>query len=170
MSSSSPWDRLNPTIAELSQAIEQEVEKCPAAQRLGTHPGLGSLTALAFVLIIGRADRFQCGKQVASYLGPVPLEDSSGNRRRLGHITKQGSSLLRFLLVEAAQVTARSLPQWRSKYVHLMMRRGRKTAKVALARRLAVHLYWMMRQGSDYPQWVKFGSHAGQPGHRDGVR
>src|SRR6202790_1212554 len=59
------------------------------------------------------------------------LEDSSGNRRRLGHITKQGSSIMRFLLVEAAQVTARSLPEWRSKYLHLMMRRGRKIAKVA---------------------------------------
>jgi transposase len=163
-------DRLTPTIAELSQAIEQEVEKCPKAQRLMTHPGVGPLTALAFVLIIGEADRFQCGKQVASYLGLVPLEDSSGNRRRLGHITKQGSSMLRFLLVEAAQVTARSLPQWRSKYLHLMMRRGRKTAKVAMARKLAVRLYWMMRQGWDYQQWNKFGSHAGQPGHRDGVQ
>jgi len=69
-----------------------------------------SLTALGFVLIIGKAERFQCGKQVASYLGLVPLEDSSGNRRRLGHITKQGSSMLRFLLVEAAQVTVRSVP------------------------------------------------------------
>src|SRR5438128_11570889 len=88
-----------------------------------THPGVGALTALAFVLIIGRAERFQCGKQIASYLGLVPLEDSSGNRRRLGHITKQGSSILRFLMVEAAQVTVRSLPEWRSKYFHLMLRR-----------------------------------------------
>ncbi len=117
-------DRLNPTIAELSQAIEQEAEKCPEAQRLMTHPGVGPLTALAFVLIIGKAERFQCGKQIASYLGLVPLEKSSGNRRRLGHITKQGSSMVRFLLVEAAQVTVRSLPEWRRKYVQLMMRRG----------------------------------------------
>src|SRR5450631_3723577 len=64
----------------------------------------GSLTALAFVLIIGRAERFQCGKQIASYLGLVPSEDSSGDRRRLGHISKQGNALLRFLLLEAAQV------------------------------------------------------------------
>ena len=98
------------------------------------------------------------------------MELTSGNRRRLGHITKQGSSMLRFLLVEAAQVTVRSLPEWRSKYLHLMLRRGRKTAKVAMARRLAVRLYWMMRQGWDYQQWSKFGSHAGQPGNRDGVR
>jgi transposase len=162
-------DRLNPTITELSQAVEQEVEKCPEARRLMTHPGVGALTALAFVLIIGKADRFQCGKQVASYLGLVPLEDSSGNRRRLGHITKQGSSMMRFLLVEAAQVTVRSVPEWRRKYLHLMMRRGRKIAKVAMARRLAVRLYWMWRKEWDYAQWVKFGSHAGQPGNRDGV-
>ena len=163
-------DRLNPTIAELSQAVEQEVEKFPEAQRLATHPGVGPLTALAFVLIIGKAERFQCGKQVASYLGLVPLEDSSGNRRRLGHITKQGSSMLRFLLVEAAQVTVRSLPEWRNRYFHLMMRRGRKIAKVAMARRLAVSLYWMMRQGWDYQQWIEFGSYAGQPVHRHGVQ
>ena len=163
-------DRLNPTIAELSQAVEREVEKCPEAQRLATHPGVGPLTAMAFVLIIGEAERFQCGKQVASYLGLVPMEDSSGNRRRLGHITKQGSSILRFLLVEAAQVTVRSLPEWRSRYFHLMMRRGRKIAKVAMARRLAVSLYWMLRQGWDYQQYIEFGSHAGQPGNRHGVQ
>jgi transposase len=163
-------DRLNPTISDLTQAIEQEVEKCPEARRLRTHPGVGALTALAFVLIIGRTERFQCGKQIAAYLGLVPLEDSSGNRRRLGHITKQGSSILRFLLVEAAQVTARNIPEWRNKYVHLTMRRGRKIAKVAMARRLAIALYWMWRKGWDYEQLRKFGSHAGPPGHRDGVK
>jgi len=163
-------DRLTPTIAELSQAIEQEVEKCPAAQRLRTHPGVGSLTALAFVLIIGEVNRFRSGKQVASYLGLVPLEESSGNRRRLGHITKQGSSMMRFLLVEAAQVTVRSLPEWRSKYLHLVLRRGRKIAKVAMARRLAVHLFWMMRKEWNYQQLKKFGSHAGEPGNRHGVQ
>ena len=163
-------DGLNPTIAELTQAIEQEVEKYPAAQRLRTHPGVGPLTALAFVLMIGRADRFQCGKQIASYLGLVPLEDSSGNRRRLGHITKQGNALLRFLLVEAAQVTARSLPEWRSQYLHLTIRRGRKIAKVAMARKLAVRLYWMMRKEWDFGKLTKFGSHAGKPGTGDGVK
>ena len=163
-------DRLNPTIAELSLAIEHEVEQYPEAKQLMTHPGVGPLTALAFVLIIGNAERFQCGKQIASYLGLVPLEESSGNRRRLGHITKQGNSMLRFLLVEAAQVTVRSVPEWRSKYLHLMMRRGRKTAKIAMARKLAVRLYWMMRKEWDYHQLKKFGSHAGQPVHRHGVQ
>jgi hypothetical protein len=60
--------------------------------------------------------------------------------------------MMRFLLVEAAQVTVRSLPEWRRQYSHLMMRRGRKTAKVAMARRLAIRLYWMWRERRDYEQ------------------
>ena len=98
------------------------------------------------------------------------MEESSGQRRRLGHITKQGNSLLRFLLVEAAQVTVRSDQEWRSKYFHLAMRRGRKIAKVAMARRLAIQMYWMMRKEWDYEQVKKFGSHAGQPGNPHGVQ
>ena len=93
-------DRLSPTIAELTQTIEQKAEKCAAARRLRTHPGVGSLTAPAFALIIRTTDRFQRGKQIASYLGLVPSEESSGDRRRLGHISKQGNTLLRFLLDE----------------------------------------------------------------------
>ena len=127
------------------------------------------MTALALVLVIGKAERFRCGKQIASYIGLVPTEDSSGERRRLGHSSKQGSAILSFLLVEAAQVTVRSDPEWRSKYFHLAMRRGRKIAKVAMARRLAVRLYWMWRQGN-YQQLKKFGSHAGQPGTGVGVK
>ena len=73
-------------------------------------------------------------------------------------------------MVEAAQVTVRSLPEWRSKYFHLMMRRGRKIAKVAMARRLAIRLYWMWRKGWDYEQVKKFGSHAGPLGTGDGVQ
>ena len=163
-------DRLNPTIAQLTKAVEEEAEKCPEAQRLMTHPGVGPLTALAFVLVIGRAERFGCGKQIASYLGLVPSEESSGDRRQLGHISKQGNSLLRFLLVEAAQVAVRSDSEWRGRFFHLAMRRGRKIAKVAMARRLAVRLYWMWRKEWNYEQLTKFGSHAGQPGHPRGVR
>ena len=74
-----------------------------------------------------------------------------------------------FFLVEAAQVTTRSDPEWRSKYFHLALRRGRKIAKVAMARKLAVRLYWMWRKQWDYGQVKKFGSHAGQLGNRDGV-
>jgi transposase len=161
-------DQLTPKIQELTRALEQEVEKRPVARRLRTHPGVGPLTALAFELVIGTPERFHCGKQIASYVGLVPSEESSGDRRRLGHISKQGNSLLRYLLVEAAQVTVRSQPQWRSKFFHLALRRGRKIAKVAMARKLAVHLYWMWRRARDYGQLEKLGSHAGEPGNRHG--
>src|SRR5262249_28816536 len=91
-------DQLTPRIPELTRALEEEVEKRPVTRRLMTHPGVGPLTALAFELVIGTAGRFHCGKQIASYVGLVPEEQSSGDHRRLGHISKQGNALLRFLL------------------------------------------------------------------------
>ena len=163
-------DQLTPKIQELTRTLEEVVEKRPVARRLRTHPGVGPLTALAFELVIGTPERFPCAKQVASYVGLVPAEESSGDRRRLGHISKQGNSLLRFLLVEAAQVTVRSHPQWRSQFFHLAMRRGRKIAKVAMARKLAVQLYWMWRRGWSHEEMQKLGSHAGAPGNRHGVQ
>src|SRR5262249_12783823 len=136
-------DRLNPMIEELSKAIEQEAAQRSEVQLLMTHPGVGPITALAFVLIIGTPERFHCGRQIASYLGMIPCEESSSDHWRMGHLTKQGNVLLRFLLVEAAQTVARYEPEWRQHYFHLVQRRGRAIATVALARKLAVRLFWM---------------------------
>lgn len=163
-------DRLSPSIDELSRAIEQEAERRAVVQRLMTHPGVGPLTALAYVLIIGSPERFGSGKQIGSYLGLIPCEDSSAGRQRLGHISKQGNPLMRFLLVEAAQAAVRSDQDWRRQFVHLAMRRERRIAKVAMARKLAVRLYWMWRRGWNYQQLMKFGSHAGQPVYGHGVK
>jgi transposase len=151
-------DRMNPTIEELTAAAEQEARKRPEVLRLMTHPGVGPLTALAYVLIIGTPTRFHRGNQIGNYVGMIPSEDSSGGKQRLGHISKQGNSLLRFLLVEAAQAAARNNPDWRRRYLHLAMRRHKSIAKVAMGRRLAVRLYWMWRNGWNYSQSVKFGS------------
>jgi transposase len=155
-------DRMNPTIEQLTTAVEQEAKRRPEVLRLMTHPGVGPLTALAFVLIIGTPERFPCGKQIGSYVGLIPSEDSSAGRQRLGHISKQGNALLRFLLVEAAQAAVRYDLDWRRRFLHLAMRRERRIAKVAMARRLAIRLYWMWRNGWEYSQSVKFGSYAGQ--------
>ncbi len=155
-------DRMNPTIEELTAAVEQEAKKWPDVLRLMTHPGVGPLTALAFALIIGTPERFHCGKQIGSYVGLIPSEDSSGGQQRLGHISKQGNALLRYLLVEAVQAAVRCDSDWRRRYLHLAMRRERQIAKVAMARKLAVRLYWMWRNGWEYSQSVEFGSHAGQ--------
>ncbi len=163
-------DRLTPKIHELNGKLEQIVARRPVTRQLSAHPGVGALTALAFELVIGTPERSACAKQIASYVGLVPAEESSGDRRRLGHISKQGNVLLRFLLVEAAQVTVRSDAQWRSQFFHLAMRRGRKIAKVAMARKLAVELYWMWRRGWDYEKMQQLGSHAGEPGNPHGVQ
>ena len=163
-------DQLTPKIQELTRELEQEVEKRPVTRQLMTHPGVGPLTALAFELVIGTPERFGSSKQIASYVGLVPCEESSGDRRRLGHISKQGNSLLRFLLVEAAQITVRCDPDWRRRFLHPAMPRERRIAKVAMARKLAVRLYWMWRKGWDYEQLKKLGAHAGEPGNRQGVQ
>jgi transposase len=163
-------DQFDPSIDQLSQAIEQEAERIPEVKRLMTHPGVGPITALAFVLVIGTPERFGCGKQVASYLGLIPCEDSSADRWRLGHITKQGNALLRYLLGQAAQSVARCERQWQQQYAHLTMRRNKAIAKTAMARKLAVRLFWMWRKGWDYQQLNKFGSHVGKLGDSIGVK
>jgi transposase len=155
-------DQLDPKIEELTAAVEQEAKKRPEVLLLMTHPGVGPITGLVYVLVLGTPDRFPCGKQISSYTGLIPSEDSSAGRQRLGHISKQGNTLLRFLLVEASQAAARYNPDWRRRYLHLMMRREKRIAKVAMARKLAVRLYWMWRNGWDYSQLVEFGSHAGK--------
>jgi len=163
-------DRLNPTIEELTAAVEREARKRPEALRLMTHPGVGPLTALAYVLIIGTPTRFERGKQIGTYVGMIPSEDSSAGKQRLGHISKQGNSLLRFLLVEAAQAAARIHPEWRRRYTHLAMRRHRSIAQVAMGRKLGVRLYWMWRNGCEYWQSLEFGSYVGQLGTGHGVK
>jgi len=154
-------ERFDPNIDQLSQAIEQEAERMPEVQRLQTHAGVGPITALAFVLVLGTPDRFGCGKQVASYLGLIPCEDSSADSWRLGHISKQGNALLRHLLGQAAQSVARCDPEWRGQYAHLALRRNKAIAKVAMARQLAVRLYGRWRRQWDYQQLKKFGSNVG---------
>ena len=163
-------DRLSPSIEELTTAVQQEVNKRPEALRLMTHPGVGPITALAFVLIIGTPERFARGKQIGTYVGMIPIEESSGGKQRLGHISKQGSSLLRYLLVEAAQAAARYNPHWRRRYIRLAMRRHRSIVKVAMGRRMANRLYWMWRNGCEYSPSFEFGSYAGQLAVRHGVQ
>lgn len=129
--------------------------RMPAAQLLMTHPGVGSVTALAFVLTLGPVSRFPRGKAVASYFGLIPSEDSSGGKQRLGRIGKQGNAFLRELLAEAAHTAVRLDPEMGRQYKRLAQRKCRSIAKVAMARKLAVRLYWMLRRGIDYTQLIQ---------------
>jgi transposase len=133
------------------------------ARLLRTQPGVGPITALAFVLTLGDVGRFPRGKHVASYLGLIPREHSSGGRQRLGAISKQGNVFLRMLLVEAAHSVLRLDEGFRKQYQHRCHRKPKGVAKVAAARKLAVRLYWMLRTQTPYPEIVCIESTRGCP-------
>ena len=138
-------DHLNTVIEELDRAVQQQAESHAEAARLMTHPGVGPVTALAFVLTLGPVARFRRSKQVVSYLGLNPKERSSGGQQRTSSISKQGNTMMRWLLVEAGQTAVRFDPELLRLYRRLKFRRGANVAKVAIARKLAVKLYWMLR-------------------------
>ena len=150
--------QLDQQIAPLDEAAQQVAEQNPQARLLLTQPGVGPITALAFVLTIGEVSRFARGKQVASYLGLIPRERSSGGRQRLGAISKQGNSFVRMLLVEAVQNVTRCDAGFRKQYQHRCHSKPKGVAKVAAARRLAVRLYWMLRTQTPYPEIVRIES------------
>jgi transposase len=141
-------DQVQPQIEKLDAAVEVEAMRRSEVVRLMVQAGVGPVTALAFVLTLGPVKRFHNSRQVVSYLGLNPSEDSTGGHQRLGHISKQGNSMLRWLLVEAGQSAAQWDPELRRRYQRLKFRRGAKVAKVALARILAVRLYWLLREAS----------------------
>ena len=159
---------LDAEIAAMDVRVWAEVQRRPAARRLKTHPGVGPQTALATVLTLGEVSRFSSARKVSAYLGLVPTEYSSGGKQRLGHISKQGSSLMRFLLVEAGQSAVQRDEELQRAYKRLWVRQGnRAAAKVMVARRLAVRLYWMLRHEWTYAELVR---HAGKPGSSWGKR
>ena len=137
-------------IAELDRAVQQQAAAHGQAALLMTHPGVGPLTAMAFVLTVGPVERFPRSRRLSGYLGLDPSLDCSADRRRVGSISKQGNSMIRWLLVEAGQTAARRDPALRRLYQRLKFRRGSQIAKVAVARRLAVRMYWMLRTQADY--------------------
>jgi transposase len=143
-------DSLEENIVELTAAVTKEAEQNRLAQLLQTHPGVGPLTALAYVLTIGEVERFEHSKQLASYLGLIPREHSSGGRQKFGAISKQGNTFLRTLLVEAAQSAVQVEPELRRAYQRLKQKKHSALARVMIARKLAVRLYWMWKTQQPY--------------------
>ncbi len=148
-------DRLDAQVRELDRAVEEAGRARPEVALLRTHPGVGMVVALAYVLSVGPVERFPNGRHVVSYWGLNPREHSSGGRQHLGSISKQGNTMMRWLLVEAAQTAARFDPQLRRIYQRLKKQKASGVAKVAIARRLAVRLYWMLRTRHTYAQLVR---------------
>jgi transposase len=146
---------LEEKIRPLDQAVAKEAEQREAARRLATHPGVGPVISLATVLTMGDVHRFADSRSWVSYLGLNPSEQSSGQRRRLGSISKQGNPFLRQLLVEGAVTATRGDKDLARMYARLKAKKHHGVAKVAVARKLAVRLYWMARTRKSYPEVVR---------------
>jgi transposase len=135
--------QLEERIHQLERQLKALSHSLTPVKRLLTIPGIGLLTATALVGFVGEVSRFSSGRRFASYLGLVPREHSSGERRRLGAITKRGDAYLRTLLIHGARsvllaAKRHSHPdQLRRWALCLQNRRGHNRATVALANKLA---------------------------------
>jgi len=143
---------LDSQIEELDAAVAEAAANDQRARLLMTQPGVGPVTALAFAVTIGDVSRFATSARVASYVGLIPREHSSGGKQRLGAISKQGNCFLRQLLVEAVQTTNRLDDGFRREYQARCHNKPKGVAKVAAARKLTVRLYWMLKTKTGYPE------------------
>src|SRR5208337_804269 len=144
-------------IENLTQQIAEQAEQRSRSRLLMTHPGVGPVTALATEVFLGDPRRFVDGKALASYVGLIPGERSSGRRQRLGKITKQGSPLLRFLWGEAGTHAVRRDPELKHFYRRKLVQKGLGKARVAVARKLGIRLWIMLRDEIDYQEFCRRG-------------
>ena len=156
-------DLLNRDCESLEREVEQAAEARAEARLLMTHPGIGPVISLAFVLTVGSIERFQRSRELVSYLGLNPSEDSSGERRRLGRISKQGSSFMRLLLIQGAQTAVRGDEDLRRQYRRLA-KKHRAVAKVMVARKLAVRMFWMLKTHKTHAELVRTRGSSSHPG------
>jgi len=150
--------RLQDQIRRLDAQADDEAQRRVAARRLMTHPGVGPVTALATEVFLGDPVRFHDGKAVASYVGMIPAEYSSGPRQRLGRLSKQGNPLLRFLWGQAAIHAVRKDVALQRFYRRKLQQKGLGKARVAAARKLGIRLWIMLRDGIDYTEFCRRGS------------
>jgi transposase len=160
---------ISPRIKELDQWSVREVTTEPVAARLCTQPGVGPLTALCLTHTLGDVTRFRTSRQVTAYVGLEPVEKSSGSSRRIGHISKAGSSLLRFCLLQAGQAALKRDLRLRQFYKQVCQRRGQAIAKVAIARKVLVRSYIMLRDKIDYAEYQRRGVAVGLSGKPGGL-
>jgi transposase len=149
--------QLQQRIQELDKEVEEQAQQRPQARRLLTHPGVGPVTALATEVFLGDPSRFATANQVASYIGMIPCEHSSGKRQRLGKLTKQGNSLLRYLWTEATMHAVGKDPELKRFYRHKLIQKGMGKARIAAARKLGIRLWIMLRDQIDYEEFCRRG-------------
>ena len=148
-------DELTRQIKAVEARLEEEADKEEQAKLLMTHPGIGVINALALVHTLGDVRRFRRKEEVVAFVGLDPLEKSSGEKKRIGSISKHGSRLVRHLLGQAAQACRDK--RIRQFYSEVSRRRGRPKAKVAAARKLLINCYVMLRDEIGYEEFRRRG-------------
>jgi transposase len=151
------YKKMEEEIETLTQQVAEQANQRSEAQLLMTHPGVGPVTALATEVFLGDPGRFADGKALSSYVGLIPGERSSGRRQRLGKITKQGSPRLRFQWCEAGAHAVRRDPQLKRFYRRKLVQKGLGKARVAVARKLGIRLWIMLRDEIDYKEFCRRG-------------
>ena len=149
------YDELTRQITSVEAKLEEEANKDERLTLLRTYPGIGPLTSLALVHTLGDVRRFRRKEEVVAFVGLDPLEKSSGEKKRMGQISKRGSRLVRHLLGQAAQSCRDH--RIRKFYLEVSRRRGRPKAKVAAARKLLINCYVMLRDGIAYEEFQRRG-------------
>jgi transposase len=169
------YTQLQKRVLELDRQVEEQARQRHQALRLLTHPGVGPVTALATEVFLGDPGRFADGKAVASYIGMIPCEHSSGKRQRLGKLTKQGNSLLRYLWTEATMHAVQKDAELKRFYRRKLIQKGMGKARIAAARKLGIRLWIMLRDQIDYAEFCRRGqlrqcgeAHAGMPDYNSG--
>lgn len=143
-------DLLQQQRAEAEQKIAQLAAEDDRVPRLMQIPGIGCFTAFAILATIGTIDRFESPKKLTSFAGLVPSRHQSANRSYNGSITKSGSPILRWLMVEAARTAVRFDPHWQQVFQRIQRSRGNNIAIVAVARKLLVVIWHLLRHQSPY--------------------
>jgi transposase len=164
------YGQLQKRVQELDKEVEDQARQRPQARRLMTHPGVGPVTALATEVFLGDPSRFSTGNEVASYIGMIPCERSSGKRQRLGKLTKEGNKLLRYLWTEATIRAVEKDAELKRFYRRKLVQKGMGKARIAVARKLGIRLWIMLRDQIDYAEFCRRGqlrqegkAHAGMP-------
>jgi len=135
---------LDERIREVSSELKRRVAENEDAELLMTVPGIGCFSALAILVEIGDVSRFGSAEKLCSYAGLVPSVHQSGAMRRYGRITKQGSSMLRWIVQECLWVHLRYDTYITRFFFRVAAKKGKKIAAVAAARKLLVAIYWML--------------------------
>jgi transposase len=149
------YQQLDGQVDRLDDRVKHAAAQRPRATELTTHPGVGHVTALATEVFLGDPTRFVDGKALASYVGMIPTEYSSGARQRLGGLSKQGNPLLRFLWGEAAMHAVRRDAELQRFYRRKLQQKGLGKARIAAARKLGIRLWIMLRDQIDYQEFCR---------------